>query len=73
MGHPMAAAAGLPSGRDSSRRVAGQRRRHGDYLQRRLEERFSNPIMFGDIRRGLFRGRIVSDCDSKEPFAPCSR
>jgi adenosylmethionine-8-amino-7-oxononanoate aminotransferase len=44
----------------------------GDHLQRRLEERFSNHHHVGDIRgRGLFRGvELVSDCDSKQPFAP---
>ena len=43
----------------------------GDYLQRRLEERFANHHHVGDIRgRGLFRGvELVADRDSKEPFA----
>jgi adenosylmethionine-8-amino-7-oxononanoate aminotransferase len=43
----------------------------GGHLQRRLEERFANHHHVGDIRgRGLFRGvELVSDCDSKRPFA----
>ena len=44
----------------------------GAHLQRRLEERFANHHHVGDIRgRGLFRGvELVSDRDSKKPFAP---
>src|ERR1700720_390366 len=73
MGHPMAAAAGL-----AVQEVL--RRDHlldnvvamGAHLQRRPEERFANHHHIGDIRgRGLFRGvELVSDCDSKQPFAP---
>src|ERR1700719_2544637 len=72
-GHPMAAAASL-----AVQEVI--RRDHllanvvamGGHLQRRLEQRFANHHHIGDIRgRGLFRGvELVSDCDSKQPFAP---
>jgi adenosylmethionine-8-amino-7-oxononanoate aminotransferase len=73
MGHPMAAAAGLAVqdviARDG---LLANVVAMGDYLQRRLQERFANHHHVGDIRgRGLFRGvELVSDCDSKQPFAP---
>jgi adenosylmethionine-8-amino-7-oxononanoate aminotransferase len=73
MGHPMAAAAGLAV-QDAIRRddLLANVVTMGDHLQRRLEERFANHHHVGDIRgRGLFRGvELVSDCDSKQPFAP---
>jgi len=73
MGHPMAAAAGLAV-QDVIRRdgLLANVVAMGDYLQRRLEERFANHHHVGDIRgRGLFRGvELVSDCASKQPFAP---
>ena len=73
MGHPMAAAAGLAV-QDVIRRdgLLANVVAMGHHLQRRLEERFANHHYVGDIRgRGLFRGvELVSDCDSKQPFAP---
>ena len=73
MGHPMAAAAGLAV-QDVIRRdgLLANVVTMGNHLQRRLEERFANHHHVGDIRgRGLFRGvELVSDCDSKRPFAP---
>jgi adenosylmethionine-8-amino-7-oxononanoate aminotransferase len=73
MGHPMAAAAGLAV-QEVIRRdgLLANVVAMGGHLQRRLEERFANHHHVGDIRgRGLFRGvELVSDCDSKRPFAP---
>jgi len=73
MGHPMAAAAGLAV-QDVIRRdgLLANVVAMGEHLQRRLQERFSNHHHVGDIRgRGLFRAiELVSDCDSKQPFAP---
>jgi adenosylmethionine-8-amino-7-oxononanoate aminotransferase len=50
-------------------------RRQGDYLSRRLNERFGNHPFVGDLRgRGLFQGiEIVSDRGTKEPFDPSYR
>ena len=47
-------------------------RRQGDYLSRRLNERFGNHPFVGDLRgRSLFRGiEMVSDRGTKEPFDP---
>jgi adenosylmethionine-8-amino-7-oxononanoate aminotransferase len=73
MGHPMAAAAGLAV-QEVIRRdgLLANVVAMGGHLQRRLEERFANHHHVGDIRgRGLFRGvELVSDGDSKQPFAP---
>jgi len=72
-GHPMAAAAGLAV-QDVVRRdgLLGNVVAMGEYLQRRLDERFANHHHVADIRgRGLFRGlELVADRGSKEPFAP---
>src|ERR1700719_1019461 len=72
MGHPIDAAAGLVV-QEVVRRdgLLANVVAMGNYLQRRLEERFANHHHVGDIRgRGLFRGvELVSDCDSKAPFA----
>jgi adenosylmethionine-8-amino-7-oxononanoate aminotransferase len=72
MGHPMAAAAGLAV-QDVIRRdgLLANVAAMGNYLQRRLEQRFANHHHVGDIRgRGLFRGvELVADCGSKQPFA----
>lgn len=72
MGHPMAAAAGLAVQEVIQRdHLLDNVVAMGAHLQRRLEERFANHHHVGDIRgRGLFRGvELVSDCDSKRPFA----
>jgi adenosylmethionine-8-amino-7-oxononanoate aminotransferase len=72
MGHPMPAAAGLAVQEVIRRdRLLDNVVAMGAHLQRRLEQRFANHHHIGDIRgRGLFRGvELVSDCDSKKPFA----
>lgn len=73
MGHPMAAAAGLAV-QEVIRRdgLLANVVAMGNYLRRRLEERFANHHHVGDLRgRGLFRAiELVTDRDSKEPFDP---
>jgi adenosylmethionine-8-amino-7-oxononanoate aminotransferase len=73
MGHPMAAAAGLAV-QEVIRRdgLLAKVVTMGDYLDRRLQERFANHHHVGDIRgRGLFRGiEFVNDRASKQPFSP---
>jgi hypothetical protein len=71
MGHPLACAAALAVQRVIRRdKLLESVRRQGDYLSRRLNERFGNHPFVGDLRgRGLFRGiEIVSDRGTKEPF-----
>ena len=73
MGHPLACAAALAVQRViRSDNLLGNVRRQGDYLSRRLNERFGNHPFVGDLRgRGLFQGiEIVSDRGTKEPFDP---
>jgi len=73
MGHPLACAAALAVQQVIRRdKLLENVRRQGDYLSRRLNERFGNHPFVGDLRgRGLFQGiEIVSDRDSKEPFDP---
>jgi hypothetical protein len=73
MGHPLACAAALAAQRViRSDNLLENVRRQGDYLSRRLNERFGNHPFVGDLRgRGLFQGiEIVSDRGTKEPFDP---
>jgi adenosylmethionine-8-amino-7-oxononanoate aminotransferase len=73
MGHPLACAAALAVQRViRSDNLLENVRRQGDYLSRRLNERFGNHPFVGDLRgRGLFQGiEIVSDRGTKEPFDP---
>jgi adenosylmethionine-8-amino-7-oxononanoate aminotransferase len=73
LGHPMAAAAGLAV-QDVIRQenLLANVDAMGNYLSRRLNERFANNHHVGDIRgRGLFRGiELVKDRTDKTPFAP---
>jgi adenosylmethionine-8-amino-7-oxononanoate aminotransferase len=73
MGHPLAAAAGLAV-QEVIRRdgLLAKVVAMGDYLDRRLHERFANHHHVGDIRgRGLFRGiEFVNERASKQPFSP---
>jgi adenosylmethionine-8-amino-7-oxononanoate aminotransferase len=76
MGHPLACAAALAVQRViRSDNLLENVRRQGDYLSRRLNERFGNHPFVGDLRgRGLFQGiEIVSDRGTKEPFDPSYR
>jgi len=76
MGHPLACAAALAVQRVIRRDdLLENVRRQGDYLSRRLNERFGNHPFVGDLRgRGLFQGiEIVSDRGTKEPFDPSYR
>jgi hypothetical protein len=73
MGHPLACAAALAVQQVIRRdKLLENVRRQGDYLSRRLNERFGNHPFVGDLRgRGLFQGiEIVSDRGTKEPFDP---
>jgi adenosylmethionine-8-amino-7-oxononanoate aminotransferase len=73
MGHPLACAAALAVQRVIRRdKLLENVRRQGDYLSRRLNERFGNHPFVGDLRgRGLFQGiEIVSDRGTKAPFDP---
>jgi adenosylmethionine-8-amino-7-oxononanoate aminotransferase len=73
MGHPLACAAALAVQRVIRRdKLLENVRRQGDYLSRRLNERFGNHPFVGDLRgRALFQGiEIVSDRGTKEPFDP---
>jgi adenosylmethionine-8-amino-7-oxononanoate aminotransferase len=73
MGHPLACAAALAVQRViRSDNLLENVRRQGDYLSRRLNERFGNHPFVGDLRgRGLFQGiEIVSDRGTKEQFDP---
>ena len=73
MGHPLACAAALAVQRVIRRdKLLENVRRQGDYLSRRLKERFGNHPFVGDLRgRGLFQGiEIVSDRGTKAPFDP---
>jgi adenosylmethionine-8-amino-7-oxononanoate aminotransferase len=73
MGHPLACAAALAVQRVIRRdKLLENVRRQGNYLARRLNERFGNHPFVGDLRgRGLFQGiEIVSDRGTKEPFDP---
>jgi adenosylmethionine-8-amino-7-oxononanoate aminotransferase len=75
-GHPLACAAALAVQRVIRRDdLLENVRRQGDYLSRRLNERFGNHPFVGDLRgRGLFQGiEIVSDRGTKEPFDPSYR
>ncbi len=73
VGHPMAAAAALAV-QDVIRRdrLLANVVAMGEDLQRRLEERFADCAIVGDIRgRGLLRAlELVSDRASKRPFDP---
>jgi adenosylmethionine-8-amino-7-oxononanoate aminotransferase len=73
LGHALACAAALAVQRVIRRdNLLANVRKQGDYLARRLQERFGNHPHVGDVRgRGLFRGvELVSDRTSKEPFDP---
>jgi adenosylmethionine-8-amino-7-oxononanoate aminotransferase len=73
MGHPLACAAALAVQRVIRRdKLLENVRRQGDFLSRRLNERFGNHPFVGDLRgRGLFQGiEIVSDRGTKAPFDP---
>ena len=73
MAHPLACAAALAVQRVIRRdKLLENVRRQGDYLSRRLKERFGNHPFVGDLRgRGLFQGiEIVSDRGTKAPFDP---
>jgi adenosylmethionine-8-amino-7-oxononanoate aminotransferase len=73
MGHPLACAAALAVQRVVRRdNLLENVRLQGDYLSRRLKERFGNHPFVGDVRgRGLFQGlELVADRDTKEPFDP---
>jgi adenosylmethionine-8-amino-7-oxononanoate aminotransferase len=73
MGHPLACAAALAVQRAIRRDdLLANVRAQGDYLSRRLKERFGNHAFVGDVRgRGLFQGlELVADRGSKEPFDP---
>jgi adenosylmethionine-8-amino-7-oxononanoate aminotransferase len=75
-GHPLACAAALAVQRIIRRDdLLANVRRQGEYLARRLHERFGNHPFVGDIRgRGLFRGiELVADRGSKEPFDPARK
>jgi adenosylmethionine-8-amino-7-oxononanoate aminotransferase len=73
LGHPLACAAALAVQRVIRRDdLLANVRRMGEYLRRRLEERFGNHHHVGDVRgRGLFQAiEIVADRGTKEPFDP---
>jgi adenosylmethionine-8-amino-7-oxononanoate aminotransferase len=73
MGHPVACAAALAVQRVMRRdNLLENERRQGDYLSRRLNERFGNHPFVGDLRgRGLFQGlELVADRATKKPFDP---
>jgi adenosylmethionine-8-amino-7-oxononanoate aminotransferase len=73
MGHPLACAAALAVQQVMRRdKLLENVCRQGDYLSRRLNERFGNHPFVGDLRgRGLLQGiEMVSDRGSKEPFDP---
>ena len=73
MGHPMAAAAGLAVQQVIRRdQLLDNVVAMGARLRRRLEERFADSAVVGDIRgRGLFQGvELVADRASKAPFDP---
>jgi adenosylmethionine-8-amino-7-oxononanoate aminotransferase len=73
MGHPLACAAALAVQRVIRRdNILANVRAQGDYLARRLNERFGNHPFVGDARgRGLFQGlELVADRGTKEPFDP---
>jgi adenosylmethionine-8-amino-7-oxononanoate aminotransferase len=72
-GHPLACAASLAVQRIIRRdNLLANVRRQGDYLARRLQDRFGNHPYVGDVRgRGLFHGiEIVADRGTKDPFDP---
>jgi adenosylmethionine-8-amino-7-oxononanoate aminotransferase len=72
-GHPLACAAALAVQRVIRRdHLLGNVRKQGEYLARRLQERFGNHPFVGNVRgRGLFQGlEIVADRGTKEPFDP---
>lgn len=73
MGHPTACAAALAVQQVIERDgLLDNVRRMGEYLAAALRERFGDHPNVGDIRgRGLFHGlELVSDRDTKAPFAP---
>jgi len=75
-GHPLACAAALAVQRVIRRdNLLENVRAQGDYLRRRLRERFGNHPYVGDVRgRGLFQGlEIVADRGTKEPFDPARK
>ena len=75
-GHPLACAAALAVQRVIRRdNLLLNVRNQGDYLARRLQERFGNHPFVGDVRgRGLFQGiEIVADRGTKEPFDPARK
>jgi adenosylmethionine-8-amino-7-oxononanoate aminotransferase len=76
MGHPVACAAALAVQRIIRRDgLLANVRRQGEYLSRRMGERFGTHPFVGDVRgRGLFRGlELVADRSSKAPFDPKAR
>jgi adenosylmethionine-8-amino-7-oxononanoate aminotransferase len=73
LGHPLACAAALAVQRVIRRDdLLANVRRQGEYLKRRLKDRFANHHHVGDVRgRGLFQAiELVADRASKEPFDP---
>jgi len=73
MGHPLACAAALAVQRVIRRdNLLANVQMQGDYLSRRLNERFGNHPFVGDVRgRGLFQGvELVADRGTKQPFDP---
>jgi adenosylmethionine-8-amino-7-oxononanoate aminotransferase len=71
MGHPLACAAALAVQRVIRRDdLLANVRAQGEYLSRRLKERFGNHPFVGDVRgRGLLQGlELVADRGTKEPF-----
>ncbi|KFB10911.1 aspartate aminotransferase family protein [Nitratireductor basaltis] len=73
IGHPTACAAALAVQKVMERDNLLQNVRDmGEYLRQKLHERFGQNPVIGDIRgRGLFIGiELVSDRETKEPFAP---
>jgi adenosylmethionine-8-amino-7-oxononanoate aminotransferase len=72
-GHPLACAAALAVQRVIRRdHLLANVREQGEYLLRRLQERFGNHPFVGDVRgRGLFQAiEIVADRGNKMPFDP---
>ena len=72
-GHPLACAAALAVQRVIRRDdLLANVREQGEFLARRLQERFGNHPFVGSVRgRGLFQGlEVVADRATKKPFDP---
>lgn len=73
LGHPLSCAGALAVQKVIRRdNLLANVQRQGDYLTRRLKDRFGNHHHVGDVRgRGLFQAiELVADRESKEPFDP---